>query len=182
MSKGDLSGRIALAVAFVLLAVAGWNAYRIVEPAVTWKSAQATPAGTEVRIKHDGQAFAVFYVYSKLNFEAAGQRIETEGSSDFETHEFADAKALEQRIQKARTVQVYWKGADPKHVRFGLAYDDLLGRNVAGFTAAAFLVLLTGRWLKRNWLPPLSCVQCGKPVERYYRYCPHCRSAVSSPS
>jgi hypothetical protein len=180
MSKGALGGRICFAAAFALLAVAAWHAYRIIEPAITWKPAQAKASATEVRYKHDGQAFAVFYIFSKLTYEAAGQRIETEGVSDFETHEFADAKALEQQIRRSGTVQVYWNGANPKQARFGLAYDELFGSNVSGLVAAAFLLLLSGRWLQRNWLPLLNCAQCGKPVERYYRYCPHCRAATSS--
>ena len=102
MSKGKLTGWFRFIGAFVLLATAGWNAFRIVEPALRWNTTRATAEGTRVAYKHDGEAFLVFYISTRLTYDAAGQRVVTEAASDFATNDYSKIRALAGRLERRR--------------------------------------------------------------------------------
>ena len=87
MNLGRIGSWVCFVGAFASIALAGWNVYRIVEPAVRWKRAEAIPEATRLGFKHDGQGMLVYHIEARFSYEAAGQRLTTEARSDFATHD-----------------------------------------------------------------------------------------------
>jgi hypothetical protein len=178
MSRGHAGGWTCFALAVLLLAVAVRNAYRIAEPAIRWQSVLATVETPSIRSKHDGEGLLVFQAYARLTYSAAGQAVVTDAPSSLATRDFARAREALKRLEKSSTVPVYWNPADPKQVKFAIAYGDLAGAEVAGAALAAILFALGGLWSRKYWLPPMLCVRCRMRVDRYFRFCPHCRTLL----
>src|SRR5688572_2995762 len=113
MNWGRLGSWLCFLGAFASITLAGWNSYRIVEPAVRWKRAEAVPEATRLGFKHDGEGMLVYHIQARLSYEAAGHRLTTEARSDFASDEFSDAKEYALKIGKSSSVPVYWNPSKP---------------------------------------------------------------------
>ena len=131
MNWGRIGSWVCFIGAFAAIALAGWNAYRIVEPAVGWRRAEAVPEATRLGFKHDGQGMLVIYIEARLSYEAAGQRLTTEARSDFATMNSPPRKSTRSSWQSCPPFPCTGTPLSRPNVRFALAYDELAGAAVA---------------------------------------------------
>ncbi|HYP06780.1 MAG TPA: zinc ribbon domain-containing protein [Bryobacteraceae bacterium] len=180
MSRGSIASSICFVAAVALLALAGWNGYQIMAPAVAWKSADATHSNTRVRFRRDGEGILVYQVVSQVTYNSGGQQLTADASSLLESRNYGDIAVLAKKLAASPTMRIYFDPADAKQPRFGVMYSRMMAGEVAGAAVAAVLLLAAGLWLRKKWLPPIACPRCTRPIQRDYRFCPFCRTEVQS--
>lgn len=179
MTRGRIAAILCIAAAIGCLASAFWTGFEIARPALSWERSEGVIEGARLRTRHDGQAVLVYYMEAKMAFRCGGQAFNEIVASDFHTYEFAAIRALLRQRPAGTKERIFCDPANSANPRFAIDHSRIYAGIPAALAAAGVLLLASGHWLWRNWLPPVSCARCRMPLKRYYKFCPHCRAPLS---
>jgi hypothetical protein len=156
-----------------------WLARHQLTVLTRWKPAEGTLLRHEVIRNHDSDGYLYFQINASFRYQVDGKERTATALSSFGSADFGWIAPQFGLYTAGTRYPLRYDPAKPEVFEFGAGYNKLYFRTPVQCLSGAVACLLLGLLLRQFGRPLKRCIQCGKAIRPFFRYCPDCGESIS---